>query len=114
MTVLKKGSFFIARSHDNDQEKKCSKFLKLSRDSVRKKAYRSKKLSFSPKYLHFFSSSENNQFFQLPTFYLIHPALTTLLIPYASYLLPNMWSMENAKTDLDLFLTVKMTAFTSV
>ena len=47
------------------------------------------------------SFTKTNHFSQLPAFYLVHPWLTTPLLPLTSYLVPTRWTLANVTTDLD-------------
>ena len=51
---------------------------------------------------------KNKSLFQLPAFCLVHPWLTTLLLPWTNWLAQTMWTLANVKTDLDNFLGPKM------
>ena len=53
---------------------------------------------------------KNKSLLQLPASYSNEqtPWLTTLLLPWTISIVPNMWTLENAKTDLVDFLGRKM------
>ena len=66
---------------DNEQKRKGSPYMELSRDNDQKKdAYISNKKQLQNHSLAFIRQST----FQLPAFYLVHPWLTTLLLPWTS------------------------------
>ena len=86
-------------SRDNDQKKKEVPYMEMSRDTD---AYKSSDFLLSNHCSIFFP--ESTRFFQLPAFYLVHPWLTTLLLPWTNWLAPTMWTLAKVKTDLDNFL----------
>ena len=43
---------------------------------------------------------KNKHQFHLPAFFLIHALLTTLLLPRTNSVVPTLWTLENAVTDL--------------
>ena len=69
------------------------------------KAYISNKLdrqSHSPKF-----HLKNKHQFHLPAFFLIHALLRTLLRPWKNSVVPTLWTLENAVTDLIYSLGTK-------
>ena len=69
-------------SRDNDQKRKQSPYMELSRDNDQKNTYISNEKQLQNHSLICIHKKINR--FQLPAFYLVHPWLTTLLLPWTS------------------------------
>ena len=67
-------------SRGNDQKRKQSPYTEISRDNDQKHAYISNEMQLQNHSSTFFHKSN----FQLPAFYLVHPWLTTLPLPWTS------------------------------
>ena len=63
-----------------------------------KKAYISNKLERQSHSLRFLLKNKHQ--FHLPAFFLNHALLTTLLLPWTNSVVPTLWTLENAVTDL--------------
>ena len=71
---------YMEMSRDNDQKRKESPYMELSRDNDQKDACISNGKQLQNQSLTFIHQSN----FQLPAFYLVHPWLKTLLLPWTS------------------------------
>ena len=70
-------------SSDDVQKRKESPFMDKSRDNEQKKCvYINNEMRLT--IILQLSFTKTNHFFQLPPFYLVHPWLTTLLLPWTS------------------------------
>ena len=69
-------------SRDNDQKRRKSPYMEMSRDNDQKHAYISQGIQLQNHSL--ISFTKTNHFFQLPAYYLVHPWLKTLLLPWTS------------------------------
>ena len=99
---------YMERSRDNERKRKESLYMEVSRDSG---GYKSSNLRFSNP-CSTFILKKSTRFFQLPACCLVHPWLTTLLLPWTNWLAPTMWTLASVKTDLDKFLGPKMSPAT--
>ena len=88
------------RSRDKDQKGKETPYRELSRDNDQKEAYIGNRLQLPNHLLTSVYEKQTNHLFQLSAFYLVHPWLTTLLLPRIISLVPTLWFLENVKTDL--------------
>ena len=73
---------FMEKSRDNDQKRKESHYMEKSRDNDQKDAYKSNEMQLQNHSITFLH--KNKSLFQPPPFYLVHPCLTTLLLPWTS------------------------------
>ena len=93
-------------SRNNYQNRKKPPALEMSRGNGQKGCVYKYQIA-APKSIFKFHSQEN-LFFQQPAFYIVHPCLITLLLPWTIQLVPTVWTLAIAKTDLDDFFGPNM------
>ena len=109
-------------SHDNDQKRNKSPYLKISHgfDQIRKNqvAMIKKEACMSKNLQHQSHSSsllsKTNHFFQLPALHvnMQTSCLTAPLLPWTNSLVPTMWFLKRARTDLVDFLCSRVISIT--
>ena len=96
---------FMETSREKDRKRRESPYMEMPRDNHQKRCYICNDTQLQNQSL--VSFTKTNYFFQLPAFYLVHPWLTTQLLPWKSYFVPTIWILPTVKTDLDYFLGPK-------
>ena len=84
--------------------------MEMSRDNDQKIAYISDELQLQNPFQLSFTKVDHLS--RLPAFHLDNTWLTTLLVPWISWLVPTMWTSANAKTELDNLQGPEMIPFT--
>ena len=71
-------------SRDKDRKRREPTHMKMSRDNGQKRIVYKDPIAVPKSFFTFQSQKKTSHFFQLPVFYLVHPGLTTLLLPWTS------------------------------